>query len=128
MAEKTIIVCDVCGEPAVERVTLRTGNRTLQKDLCATHLAELVAGARPAKRGRPPKKVSPSTAVAKASRRASSGPRRRASQKQPAAKPARKRITDPAILEKRRAALAEARQALAEKRAAEKGASAVASS
>jgi hypothetical protein len=54
VAEKTVIVCDVCGEIATERVTIKTGDRTLQKDLCAAHLAELVAGARPAKRGRRP--------------------------------------------------------------------------
>lgn len=52
MGEQTILVCDVCGEPAVESVNIRTGRGTLVKDLCDTHLAELTAGARPARRGR----------------------------------------------------------------------------
>ncbi len=128
MAERTVVVCDVCGEAAKERITFKSGNRTFQKDLCAKHLAELHAGARAARRGRPPKAVSGSTAVAKASSPAPRGRRRRAPQKQQAAKSARKRITEPAILEKRLAALAKARQAQAEKRAAKKTGSADTSS
>jgi hypothetical protein len=53
MAEKTILVCDVCGEPAGQRVTIRIGRRALVKDLCDPHLAELTDGTRLAKRGRP---------------------------------------------------------------------------
>jgi hypothetical protein len=53
MAERTILVCDVCGKPAVKTVSIRTNGRTLSKDLCETHLAELMSGARPARRGRP---------------------------------------------------------------------------
>ncbi len=120
MAERTMVVCDVCGEPAKERITFRTGERTLQKDLCAQHLAELLAGSRAARRGRPPKTVSPSTARAKESNPAPTGRQRRASIKQQSTKPARKRITDPVIFEKRRAALLKARRASAEKRAGEK--------
>jgi hypothetical protein len=119
MAERTIIVCDVCGTPAKERVTLKVGARSLQKDLCDVHLAELLAGARAARRGRRPKEVSRSAAVAKTSSRAPKTSRQ-TSRKQSTAKPARTPITDPVILEKRRAALTKARQALAEKRAAEK--------
>jgi hypothetical protein len=52
MGEQVILVCDVCGEPAVQSVSIRTDRRTLVKDLCDTHLAELTAGARPARRGR----------------------------------------------------------------------------
>src|SRR5207253_3195183 len=52
MGEQTILVCDVCGRPAVETVTIRVGNRNLVKDYCATHLAELTAGARAPRRGR----------------------------------------------------------------------------
>jgi hypothetical protein len=73
MAERTILVCDVCGRPAVQTVGLRVGRRNLQKDYCEIHLQELTAGARaprpgrrrgvvvpasPAKRrGRPPKQA-----------------------------------------------------------------------
>jgi hypothetical protein len=73
VAEATVLVCDVCGRPAVETVTIKVGRRNLQKDYCRTHLDELVQGARtprpgrrkavltaqPAKRrGRPPKAAS----------------------------------------------------------------------
>jgi hypothetical protein len=52
MAERTILVCDVCGAPAVESLRLTVGGRSLQKDLCDVHLAEAIAGAHPPKRGR----------------------------------------------------------------------------
>ena len=52
MAEQLVVVCDVCGAPAEETVSIRVGSRNLQKDLCATHLAELVQGTRTPKRGR----------------------------------------------------------------------------
>ena|SRR5438067_12647499 len=54
MAERTIMVCDVCGEQATETVTLQVGARKLLKDLCRVHVAELVQGARRPKRGRRP--------------------------------------------------------------------------
>lgn len=53
MAEKTILVCDACGDVASRRITIRLGQRSLVKDLCDPHLAELTDGARLAKRGRP---------------------------------------------------------------------------
>jgi hypothetical protein len=37
MAEKTVLVCDVCGEPARESVTIHVKQRRLVKDLCSTH-------------------------------------------------------------------------------------------
>ncbi len=52
MAERVITVCDVCGAPATESVMFKVGGRSLQKDLCQTHLAELTAGAHAPKRGR----------------------------------------------------------------------------
>jgi hypothetical protein len=81
MAEKTVLVCDVCGEPASESVTIHAKQRRLVKDLCSTHLAELTRGGRPVRRGRPKTR-----AVAKAaSARATSA-------KRPArARPARKK-------------------------------------
>jgi hypothetical protein len=53
MAERTILVCDVCGQPAVKTVKLTVDDRTL-KDLCHLHLRELVEGARKPRRGRKP--------------------------------------------------------------------------
>jgi hypothetical protein len=73
MAEKTILVCDSCGRPAAETVTIKLGRGNFVKDLCNTHINEMIAGARrprpgrrkavvasaaPKRRGRPPKVVS----------------------------------------------------------------------
>ena len=73
MGERTILVCDVCGRPAVQTVTIKVGRQNWAKDLCQTHIDELTAGARkprpgrrravvtadsvaaPKRRGRPPK-------------------------------------------------------------------------
>ncbi len=52
MAERTILVCDVCGRPAVQTVTFKVGRRSLQKDYCEVHLQELSAGARTPRPGR----------------------------------------------------------------------------
>jgi len=49
-----VVICDVCGGPVAETVTLKVGARTLLKDLCSKHLAELVQGTRRPKRGRKP--------------------------------------------------------------------------
>jgi hypothetical protein len=53
VAEATMLVCDVCGRPAVETVTIRIGRRNLQKDLCQVHLNELTQGTRVPRPGRP---------------------------------------------------------------------------
>jgi hypothetical protein len=53
MAEQLVLVCDVCGQPASETITIRAGNRSLLKDLCAKHLGELLTFTRVPKRGRP---------------------------------------------------------------------------
>jgi hypothetical protein len=52
MAEKTILVCDACGRPAAETVTIRVGRGNFVKDLCSTHVAEMIAGARKPRPGR----------------------------------------------------------------------------
>jgi hypothetical protein len=52
MGEKVVLVCDVCGRPAVETVMFRIGNRNRQKDLCSAHLSELESGSRTPRRGR----------------------------------------------------------------------------
>jgi predicted RNase H-like nuclease len=53
MAERMIVVCDVCGQPAMDTARIQVGGRRLTKDLCQTHLSEFTSGARPARRGRP---------------------------------------------------------------------------
>jgi hypothetical protein len=53
MAEKTILVCDVCGDPAVATVAIRVDGKSLNKDLCGTHLSDLTSGTRAVRRGRP---------------------------------------------------------------------------
>jgi hypothetical protein len=50
--EQTILACDVCGRPAATTVTIKTDGKSLQKDLCADHVSELVNGTRPARPGR----------------------------------------------------------------------------
>ena len=75
MAEKTILVCDSCGRPAAETVMIKVSRGNFVKDMCSTHVNELVSGARrprpgrrkgvvakpaaeqtaPKRRGRPPK-------------------------------------------------------------------------
>ena len=52
MAEQTILVCDACGKPAAETVTIRVARGNFVKDLCATHVNELVSGARKPRPGR----------------------------------------------------------------------------
>lgn len=120
MAEKVVLVCDVCGRAAAESVTFKLGNRTLAQDLCPTHVEELVRNSDAPRRGRRPNVALP---PAESPKRSGSGPRgvaSRTSRKRATAKSPRKRITDPGTLEKRRAALEKARRALAKKRAAAK--------
>jgi hypothetical protein len=66
MAERTIVVCDVCGKPATETVTIKVARGNYAKDLCAAHVTELVAGARRPRAGRPRKMAGEtSTAIPK---------------------------------------------------------------
>jgi hypothetical protein len=53
MSEALILVCDVCGDSASTTVTLKIGRRSLWKDLCDAHLADLMEGGRAVRRGRP---------------------------------------------------------------------------
>ncbi|MDH4111076.1 MAG: hypothetical protein OEV60_00120 [Actinomycetota bacterium] len=78
MAEKTILVCDACGRPAVETVTIKASRGNFVKDLCATHVSELVAGARKPRPGRRKGVVAASGAsgVKKSSARKPTGKRR----------------------------------------------------
>jgi hypothetical protein len=52
MSEKTILVCDACGKPAAETITIRVGRGNFVKDLCAAHVSELISGARRPRPGR----------------------------------------------------------------------------
>lgn len=54
MAERTVLVCDVCGALEAEIVTMKTGSRTALKDLCRKHMAEMFDGSRKPRRGRRP--------------------------------------------------------------------------
>jgi hypothetical protein len=63
VAEKTVVVCDICGKPASETVTIKVARGNYAKDLCATHVTELVAGARRPRPGRPRKMAGAATAA-----------------------------------------------------------------
>jgi hypothetical protein len=81
MAEKTIVVCDVCGKPATETVTIKVARGNYAKDLCAAHVTELVAGARRPRPGRPRKMADEAAAPARRGR-----PRKKSAAKKTAAK------------------------------------------
>ncbi len=53
MAQAVLVVCDVCGAPAVETAAIKVAARGYQEDLCRKHLEEMLAGARAPRRGRP---------------------------------------------------------------------------
>jgi hypothetical protein len=67
MGEAVVLVCDVCGKPAVETVTVRAGRVNRVKDLCQAHLDQLLAGSRTPRRGR--RRQAASVASAPATRR-----------------------------------------------------------
>ena len=52
MGGKVVLVCDVCGRPAVDSATIKVGRANWTKDLCQVHLNELTAGARKPRPGR----------------------------------------------------------------------------
>ena len=87
MAQALVVVCDVCRKPAVETVSLKVAARGYQKDVCQTHLDEMIKGARAPRRGRP--RTKPSAASSASKRTASakrSSPKRTASKRRTAAK------------------------------------------
>ncbi len=120
MAEKVVLVCDVCGHVAAQSVTFKLGRRSLGQDLCSTHVGELVRNSHAPRRGRKPNVARTPAAAPKRSGRARRGAASGSTGKRATTKISRKRITDPATLQKRRAALEKARRALAKKRAAAK--------
>jgi hypothetical protein len=93
MAQALVVVCDVCSKPAVETVSLKVAARGYQKDVCQTHLDEMIKGARAPRRGRPRTKPAASASKRTASAKRSS-PKRTASKRRTAAKrTARKRAS-----------------------------------
>jgi hypothetical protein len=52
VAERSIVVCDVCGTPAATTVSIKADGKSVHKDLCSDHLGELLQGSRPARPGR----------------------------------------------------------------------------
>jgi hypothetical protein len=117
MAELMIVVCDVCGKSPAGTVGITAKDKSYRKDLCAEHLAELLKGARAPRRGRPARAAAPTSAPRRRGRPPKAAPET-APSPTTVAKRNRKKITDPVILEKRRAALVRARKARADKRAA----------
>lgn len=66
MAVKEMAVCDVCGSPAAQSITLSIAvssgkRRNFTKDLCQKHLDSYLVEARPAHPGRPSKVYSGAT-------------------------------------------------------------------
>ena len=118
MAERVIVVCDVCSKSPAETIGITAKDSSYRKDLCSDHLADLLKGARAPRRGRPAGGgLRSRTATAAKTAKPAVSPAA-----EPVTKRERKKITDPVILEKRRAALTKARQARADKRAAAKSA------
>src|SRR4051794_20537592 len=72
MGEALVLVCDRCGQPAVETVSFRAGGSNLVVDLCQGHLDELLVGARTPKRGRKPNTVTLATPKRTQARKAAS--------------------------------------------------------
>jgi hypothetical protein len=89
MGERTILVCDTCGKPASETVTIKVARGNFVKDLCASHVTELISGARRPRRGRPravaAKPALRKIAAKKTAAKKTSAPKRRGRPRKPAA-------------------------------------------
>jgi hypothetical protein len=94
MAQALVVVCDVCGLPAVETVSLKVAARSYQKDVCQTHLDEMIQGARAPRRGRPRTKAAPVLAGSAPAKRKTSAKRTTSAKRKTSAKrTARKRAS-----------------------------------
>src|SRR5438093_7023742 len=51
VAEKTVLICDGCGDEPAQTIALRIGGASWRKDLCEDHMTELLNGARRPRRG-----------------------------------------------------------------------------
>jgi hypothetical protein len=69
MAEKTILICDQCGKPATETVTIRISRGNFVKDLCSAHVNDLVSRARKPRPGRRKGAVTKPTAATQPKKR-----------------------------------------------------------
>jgi hypothetical protein len=123
MAEQIMVVCDVCASAPAETVGITARGSSYRKDLCSEHLRELLRGTSAPRRGRPPKpRAISTTSNQEGPKRRGRPPRLQPSERtrasEPAAKRPRRKITDPAILAKRRASLEKARAARKAKRLA----------
>ncbi len=72
MTQAVLVVCDVCGAPAVETVAIKVSSHGYEKDFCQQHLDELLAGARAPSRGRPRTKPMPAAGRTATKRKKSS--------------------------------------------------------
>lgn len=88
MAQALVVVCDVCGKPAVETVSLKVSARGYQKDVCQTHLDEMIKGARAPRRGRPRTKASTVAAGRTAAKRKTAARRKTSAAKRTSRKKA----------------------------------------
>ena len=86
MAERVLLVCDVCGDVARTSVGIKVDGRSLTKDLCEVHLDELVSGARRPRPGRRRKTAGPAASTRTQAKKASSRrtPGKRGGRKPPA--------------------------------------------
>jgi hypothetical protein len=88
--EQLILVCDVCGKPAVRSITMRVDGKNLVIDLCEADTKALTKNARaprrgraaatmpaPSRRGRPKGSTSKSKAANGRRRKSTNGRRRR---------------------------------------------------
>ncbi len=91
MAEKTILVCDACGRPAAETVTIKASRGNFVKDMCSTHVNELVAGARKPRPGRRKGVVAQSASPSAGAGAQSATTQKRGAKKTGARKPGAKR-------------------------------------
>jgi len=77
VGERVILVCDECGQPAADTASIKVGRRSLVKDLCERHIAEITKNARRARPGRRRATV-PSKAAGAAPKRRPGRPRKAA--------------------------------------------------
>lgn len=91
MAERTVIVCDVCGKPAAETITIKANSGNYAKDLCAAHVAEFIAGGRKPRPGRRKGQVARKRVAGGAAKK--TGTRKTGTRKAGTRKPAAKKTT-----------------------------------
>ena len=91
MAERTVIVCDVCGKPAAETITIKANSGNYAKDLCAAHVAEFIAGGRKPRPGRRKGQVTRKRTAGGAAKK--TGARETGARKAGTRKPAAKKTT-----------------------------------